>query len=153
MLRGVALAGTIPGPLVIVTQFVAFVGAWQHPGAMPPLLAATLAALLATWMTFAPSFFYILVGGPFLQRLVRIRALQGALRAISVAVVGVMIDFALWFGGRMLFPAQRLERPDWFVLVVGLAALAALMRLRVSVPVLLGACAILGLLYRLIPSS
>jgi chromate transporter len=149
MLHGVALAGTIPGPLVIVTQFVAFVGAWHQPGGMPPLLAATLAALLATWVTFAPSFFYILVGGPFLRRLLQLRALQGALRAISAAVVGVMIDFALWFGGRMLFPTQRLEQPDWFVLLVGLGALAALMRFRVSVPALLGVCALLGVACRI----
>jgi chromate transporter len=149
MLHGVALAGTIPGPLVIVTQFVAFVGAWHHPGGMPRLLAATLAALLTTWVTFAPSFFYILVGGPLLHRLVRLRVLQGALRAISAAVVGVMIDFALWFGGRLLFPAQRLERPDWFVLVVGAAALFGLVRFRLSMPALLAICAVLGVVYRL----
>jgi chromate transporter len=116
---------------------------------MPPLLAATLAALLTTWVTFVPSFFYILVGGPFLQRLIRLHRLQGALRAISAAVVGVMIDFALWFGGKMLFPASRLEWPDWFVLVVGLCALVALMRFRVSIPALLGGCAVLGVIYNL----
>ena len=149
MLHGVALAGTIPGPLVIVTQFVAFVGAWHAPGSMPRLLTATLAALLTTWVTFAPSFFYIMVGGPFLQRLVRLRPLQGALRAISAAVVGVMTDFALWFGGRMLFPAQRLEQPDWFVVVVSAGALLALVRFRVSMPALLGICAVLGVIYRL----
>jgi chromate transporter len=64
-------------------------------------------------------------------------------------VVGVMIDFALWFGGRLLFPAQRLERPDWFVLVVGAAALFGLVRFRLSMPALLAICAVLGVVYRL----
>ena len=150
MLHGLALAGTIPGPLVIVVQFVAFVGAWHRPGLMPPLLAATLASLLATWMTFVPSFLYILIGGPFLQKLVRIRLLQGALRAISAAVIGVMIDFAVWFGRTVLFPAHAGRYPDAFVLVLGLLALGALMRFRVSVPALLGACAAAGILYRLL---
>jgi chromate transporter len=150
MLHGIALAGTIPGPLVIVVQFVAFVGAWHRPGLMPPLLAATLASLLASWMTFGPSFFYILVGGPFLQKLVRIQVLQGALRAISAAVIGVMIDFALWFGGTVLFPAREQKHLDAFVLVLSLFALAALMRFRVGIPVLLGACALAGVLFRLL---
>jgi len=151
MLHGVALAGTIPGPLVIVVQFIAFVGAWHQPGAMPPLLAATLAALLASWMTFAPSFLYILVGGPFLRRLLGLGFLQGALRAISAAVIGVMIDFAIWFGGQSLFPTRPWTQPDGFVLVVGLGALAALIRFRISVPALLGVCAVLGVIYRIIP--
>ena len=124
MLHGIALAGTIPGPLVIVVQFIAFVGAYHRPGLLPPLLAATLASLLATWVTFAPSFFYILVGGPFLQKLIRLRVLQGALRAISAAVIGVMIDFAIWFGATVLFPARQWSHPEPFVLVLGLAALA-----------------------------
>jgi chromate transporter len=153
ILHGVALAGTIPGPLVIVVQFVAFVGAWHQPGAMPPLLAATIASLLASWMTFAPSFFYILVGGPFLQQLLRVRFLQGALRTISAAVIGVMIDFALWFGGTVLFPARAGPHPDLFVLAVALGAMAALIRFRVSVPALLGACAVLGVLYRLLVAA
>jgi len=72
------------------------------------------------------------------------------LRAISAAVVGVMADFGLWFGGNVLFPAHRFSRPDVFVLVVGLGALFVLLRYRVSVPALLGGCAILGILYRLL---
>jgi chromate transporter len=148
MLHGFGLAETTPGPLVIVLQFVAFLGAWHHPGALPPLLAATLGSLLTTWVTFAPSFLYILVGAPFLERMIRLEFLQGALRAISAAVVGVMADFAIWFGGNLLFPAHRFTNPDFFVLVVGLGALAMLLRFRVSVPVLLGVCAVLGILYR-----
>jgi chromate transporter len=150
MLHGFALAETTPGPLVIVLQFVAFVGAWHQPGSLSPLLAATLGSLLTTWVTFAPSFLFILVGGPFLQRLVRLASLRGALRAIAAAVVGVMTDFALWFGGNVLFPDRHFSHPDWFVLAVGIAALAVLIRFRVSVPLLLAVCAGLGIVYRLI---
>ncbi len=150
IVHGVALAGTIPGPLVIVVQFVAFVSAWHQPGTMPPLLAATLASLLATWVTFAPSFFYVLVGGPFLRQLVRVRVLRGALRAISAAVIGVMVDFALWFGGTVLFPVRQWRHPDLFVLILGLVVLTVLIRFRISIPALLGTCAVLGVLYRLL---
>jgi chromate transporter len=150
MLHGFGLAETTPGPLVIVLQFVAFLGAWHQPGVLFPLLAATLGSLLTTWVTFAPSFLYILVGAPFLERLIRLEFLQGALRAISAAVVGVMADFGIWFGGNVLFPAHRFARPDFFVLVVGLGALFVLLRFRVSVPALLGGCAVLGILYRLL---
>jgi chromate transporter len=143
-------AETTPGPLVIVLQFVAFLGAWHHPGALSPLMAATLGSLLTTWVTFAPSFLYILVGAPFLERMIRLEFLQGALRAISAAVVGVMADFGIWFGGNVLFPTHRFTSPDFFVLVVGLGALAVLLRFRVSVPALLGSCALLGILYRLL---
>ena len=150
MLHGFGLAETTPGPLVIVLQFVAFLGAWHHPGALSPLMAATLGSLLTTWVTFAPSFLYILVGAPFLERMIRLEFLQGALRAISAAVVGVMADFGIWFGGNVLFPTHRFTSPDFFVLVVGLGALAVLLRFRVSVPALLGSCALLGILYRLL---
>jgi chromate transporter len=154
MLHGFGLAETTPGPLVIVLQFVAFLGAWHHPGVLSPLAAATLGSLLTTWVTFAPSFLYILVGAPFLERLIRLEFLQGALRAISAAVVGVMADFGIWFGGNVLFPARRYMQPDIFVLLVGLGALVVLLRFRVSVPALLGACAVLGILYRLlVPQS
>lgn len=104
--------------------------------------------MLTTWVTFAPSFLYILVGAPFLERMIRLEFLQAALRAISAAVVGVMADFGIWFGGNVLFPTHRFTRPDLFVLVVGLGALLVLLRFRVSVPALLGACAVLGILYR-----
>jgi chromate transporter len=150
MLHGFGLAETTPGPLVIVLQFVAFLGAWHQPGMLSPLLAATLGSLLTTWVTFAPSFLYILVGAPFLERLIRLEFLQGALRAISAAVVGVMADFGIWFGGNVLFPAHRFTQPDFFVLAVGVGALAVLLRFRVSVPALLGGCALLGMLYRLL---
>jgi chromate transporter len=135
MLHGFGLAETTPGPLVIVLQFVAFLGAWHQ---------------LTSWVTFAPSFLYISVGAPFLERMIRLEFLQGALRAISAAVVGVMADFGLWFGGNVLFPSHRFTQPDVFVLVVWLGALFVLLRFRVSVPALLGACAVLGILYRLV---
>jgi chromate transporter len=145
MLHGFALAETTPGPLVMVLQFVGFLGAWNQPGSLPPLAAATLGSLLTTWVTFSPSFLFILVGAPFVDRLTRIPALQAALKAVSAAVVGVMASFALWFGSRALFPHPQAP-PDLFVLLVGLGALLALCLTRLRVMSLLGICAGLGIL-------
>ena len=150
MLHGLALAETTPGPLIMVLQFVGFVGAWHQPGALSPLTAATLGSLLTTWVVFAPSFFFILVGAPFVQRLTRIAGLQSALQAISAAVVGVMANFALWFGGHALFPNHRIAQPDLFVLVVGAGALIAFYRTRIGVIPVLAICSALGVLDRLL---
>jgi chromate transporter len=73
MLDGLGLAETIPGPLIMVTQFVGFLGGWNHPGQLPPLLAATIGALVTTWTTFTPCFLWIFLGGPYIEKC---RALQ-----------------------------------------------------------------------------
>ena len=147
MLHGFALAETTPGPLVMVLQFVGFLAAWHQPGSLSPLSAATLGSLLTTWVTFAPSFLFILAGAPFVERLIQIPALQSALQAISAAVVGVMANFAFWFGSRAIVPHAG-GQPDLFVLLVGLGALAALSWSRISVVPLLAICAGLGMLVR-----
>ena len=149
MLHGFALAETTPGPLVMVLQFVGFLGGWAQPGSLRPLTAATLGSLLTTWVTFAPSFLFILTAAPFVQRVTQVPALQAALRAISAAVVGVMAHFAFWFGSRALFPGHS-SRPDWFVLAVGLGALLALSCTRIGVVALLAICAGLGILHALL---
>jgi chromate transporter len=150
MLHGLALAETTPGPLIMVLQFVGFLGAWHQPGFLSPLLAATLGSLLTTWVTFAPSFLFILIGGPFVQRMTRIASWQAVLQAVSAAVVGVIANFALWFGGQALFPQHRLSEPDLFVLVIGAAALIALFRSRIGVIPLLAGCALAGIAYRIL---
>ena len=97
MLDGLGLAETTPGPLIMVTQFVGFMAAYRNPGALRPMLAGTLGGLLTTWVTFAPCFLWIFLGAPFIERLRGDRALSGALSAVTAAVVGVILNLAVWF--------------------------------------------------------
>lgn len=150
MLHGFGLAETTPGPLIMVLQFVGFLGAWHHPGALSPLTAATLGSFITSWVTFAPSFLFILVGAPFVERLGQITAIQSVLGAISAAVVGVMANFALWFAWHAVFPAGSMAHPDLFLLAVSLGAFAALNLWKADVTLLIGLCAALGLIYRTI---
>ena len=88
MMDGLGLAETTPGPLIMVVQFVGFVGAWQHPDGLPPLLAATLGALLTTWVTFTPCFLWVFLGGPYIERLRGNKKLAAVLSTITAAIVG-----------------------------------------------------------------
>jgi chromate transporter len=142
MLHGFGLAETTPGPLIMVLQFVGFMGAWKYPGQLSPLLAATCGSLLTTWVTFAPSFLFILAGAPYVERLVQLKALQSALTGVSAAVVGVMANFALWFAWQAVLPSPG--HVDWFVVAVSLGAFLALLVWQVDVILLIGACATLG---------
>lgn len=134
MLDGLGLAETTPGPLILVTQFVGFLGAMRH-GGDPALLYATLGALLTTWVTFLPCFLWIFAGAPHVEKLRGNRFLSAALAAITAAVVGVIASLALWFGLNLLFsetlrvnvPGVNLLLPvltsvDW--IMAGLVALA-----------------------------
>jgi chromate transporter len=103
MVRGLALAETTPGPLIMVVQFVAFVGAYRHAGSLNPWAAAVLAALVTTWVTFVPCFLFILLGAPYVEGLRGNRALSAALTGITAAVVGVIADLAVYFAVHTLF--------------------------------------------------
>ncbi len=103
MLDGLGMAETTPGPLVMVLQFVGFMGALRDAGTLPPLLAATLGGLLATWVTFAPCFLWIFWGAPHIERLRGNKAIAGALSAITAAVVGVILNLAIWFAVHTIF--------------------------------------------------
>ena len=103
MVRGLALAETTPGPLIMVVQFVAFVGAYRSPGDLDPWVAATIAALLVTWVTFVPCFLFILLGAPYVERLRGNRALSTALTGITAAVVGVIANLAVYFALHTIF--------------------------------------------------
>jgi len=148
MLDGLGLAETTPGPLIMVLQFVGFLGGWHHPGTLPPLLAASLGALITTWTTFVPCFLWIFLGAPHIEQLRGNVKLTTGLSAVTAAVVGVVMNLAVWFGQHTLFPGAN--QIDWFVLVVALAAFAGLWRWKWNIiPVVLGAGA-LGCLYRAI---
>lgn len=158
MVRGLALAETTPGPLIMVVQFVAFVGAYRDPGSLNPWVAAFIGALLTTWVTFVPCFLFIFLGAPYVERLRGNRSLSAALTGITAAVVGVIANLAVYFALHTLFetssertwgplridlPALSSVRP--VSLVIAVAALLMVFRLRWSVLRTLGACAALGL--------
>jgi chromate transporter len=148
MIDGLALAETTPGPLIMVLQFVGFMGGWHHPGALPPLLAATLGALITTWVTFVPCFLWIFLGAPYIERLRGNPRLSAALAAVTAAVVGVILNLAVWFGLHVIFPAGR--GVDWFALIVCAIAFIGMLRWRWDVvPVVIGSGAF-GLIYRLV---
>ncbi|MEP6974071.1 MAG: chromate efflux transporter [Spartobacteria bacterium] len=147
MMDGLGLAETTPGPLIMVLQFVGFMGGWNHPGGLAPIVAATAGALLTTWVTFVPCFLWIFLGAPYIERLRGNLRLTAALSTITAAVVGVVLNLAVWFGMHALFPAGA--GIDWFAFVVALVAFVGMLHWRWQIiPVVLGTGA-LGLLYHL----
>jgi len=123
---GLGLAETTPGPLIMVLQFVGFMAGWNHPEGMTPLGSATLGALVTTYVTFLPCFFYILLGAPYVESLRGNRSLTSALSGITAAVVGVILNLAVLFGLAVLLPGGQGHAPDWFALALALAAFAVL---------------------------
>jgi len=163
MLDGLGMAETTPGPLIQVVQFVGFLAAWRHPGALEPWVAGVLATLLTTWVTYAPCFLWIFVGAPWVEDLRESRWLRGALGAITAAVVGVIANLALWFSLHVLFAVVSTWRlgplalfvPEWPTLDPAAAAIAvgaaiATLRFGVGILPLLGTCAALGAAWRLL---
>jgi chromate transporter len=120
MLDGLGLAEAKPGPLIMVVQFVGFLGGWNQSGALSPFWAATLGAMLATWVTFVPCFLWIFLGAPHIEQLRGHVGLHHALTAVTAAVVGVVLNLAVWFGWHVFVP--QAGAPDW--LAVGLAGIA-----------------------------
>jgi chromate transporter len=146
MLDGLGLAETTPGPLIMVLQFVGFVGAWHHPGPLPPLTSATLGALMTTWTTFVPCFLWIFLGAPHIEQLHGHRGLTTTLSAVTAAVVGVILNLAIWFGWHVVAPRPGVFDP--FALILGLVIFAGLVKWNWNVvPVVLGSAAI-GVLYK-----
>lgn len=134
MLAGLGMAESTPGPLIQVVQFVGYMAAHGEPGALPPVLAGVLASIVVTWVTFAPCFLWILVGAPYAEGLRGRPALAAALSTITAAVVGVILNLALWFGAHTLFATisevrgfgMRLLVPQWSSLDVRALAIALL---------------------------
>jgi len=148
MMDGLGLAETTPGPLIMVLQFVGFIGAWQHPEGLSPLLAGTLGALITTWATFTPCFLWIFLGGPHIEQLRGNVKLTTALSAITAAVVGVVMNLAVWFALNALFPARAAI--DWFAAVLSAIAFIGILRWKWDIiPVVLGS-GLLGLIYKFV---
>jgi chromate transporter len=143
MLDGLGLAETTPGPLIMVLQFVGFLGAWHHPGFLPPLLSATAGALITTWTTFVPCFLWIFLGAPHIEQLRGNVRLSTALSAVTAAVVGVILNLAVWFARQVMFPATG--GVDWFIVLVSAVTFAGIWKWKWDmIPVVFGA-GLLGL--------
>lgn len=146
MAQGLGLAESTPGPLIMVTQYVGFVGAWRDAGPYPPLLYGVLGGLITTYVTFLPSFLLIFLGAPHIDALGRDRRIAGALTAITAAVVGVIANLAVFFGGHVLLRDGRL---DAFAVTLALAAFVAIQRFRVPIFYAVPAGALVGMAWRL----
>ena len=158
MLDGLGMAETTPGPLIMVLQFVGFLGAFRDAGWESSLLAGTLGGLLATWVTFAPCFAWIFLGAPFMEGLRSNRALSAALTAVTAAVVGVILNLAIWFAihvvwrevfrieaGPLSIEVPRLASIDWAAAALSALALVAVFRLKLGMAAVIGGAALLGI--------
>jgi chromate transporter len=159
MLDGLGMAETTPGPLIMVLQFVGFMAAYRAPGTLPPLAAGTVGGLLATWVTFTPCFLWIFLGAPYIERLRGNKALAGALSAITAAVVGVILNLAIWFAIHSIFRETRpfrgygfsIDVPvpaslDPWALALSVGAVIAIFRFKAGMIPTLIACSAIGVL-------
>src|ERR1700720_2386937 len=163
MLDGLGMAETTPGPLIMVLQFVGFMAAYRDPGSLSPMMAGTLGGLLATWVTFTPCFLWIFLGAPFVEVLRGNKAVNGALSAITAAVVGVVLNLAIWFalhsifreltpvrGYGVSFDAPVLTSVDPWALALAVAAAIAIFRFKVGMIPTLAACCCAGVVLHLV---
>jgi len=148
MIDGLGLAETTPGPLIMVVQFIGFMAGWNNPGALNPIWAGLIGSLIATYFTFLPSFLFILLGGPYIEKFRGNKKLAAVLSAITAAVVGVVLNLAVWFGIQVLFPAHG--QVNWFGIVISVASFAALQWLRVGMITIIISAGAIGLLGKLL---
>ena len=148
---------------ILVLQFVGFLAAWRAPGLLDPLLAACLGALLTTWVTFAPCFLWIFPGATYVEALRGNRTISAALSAITAAVVGVVMNLALWFALHVVFREVHtvdlfgfgpdlpvLGSIDWQAAFLTAAAMVAMLGFKVNMVATLAGCAVIGVLLRLL---
>ena len=160
MLDGLGMAETTPGPLIMVVQFVGFMGAYRAPGSLDPLLAGVLGSVVTSWVTFAPCFLWIFLGAPYIEKLRNNKALTTALTGITAAIVGVILNLAVWFCLHTLFGEVndtrlgilKLSVPiwttiDWAATGLALAATVAVFRFHVGMLKLIAGTASFGILY------
>jgi chromate transporter len=166
MLVGLGFAETTPGPLISVVEFVGFLAAFRHPGSLDPALAGILGGFLAMWEIFVPPFIWIFLGGPYVEALIGNKSLNAALSAITAAVVGVILNLAVWFALHTIFARVLLlhrfglslavpivASVHWPMLVLSLAAIVAMFRFRAGMITTFAACSATGVVYYLIAGS
>ncbi len=158
MVDGLSMAETTPGPLIMVLQFVGFMGAYRNPGPFSPLVGGILGSVVTVWVTFVPCFFWIFLGAPYIERLRGQRLLSSALSAITAAVVGVVLNLAVWFALHTLFAevgeswsyGVRWQIPRWETIrpaACGIAAVALVLTFyaKKGMAVTLATSAVLGI--------
>ncbi|HOG04453.1 MAG TPA: chromate transporter, partial [Accumulibacter sp.] len=152
MIDGLALGETTPGPLIMVVAFVGFVGGYGKAffGPESLFLAGAMAASLVTWFTFLPSFVFILAGGPLVESTHNDLKFTAPLTAITAAVVGVILNLALFFGYHVLWPKGLSGTFDWVSALIAVAAGVALFRYKLNVIPVIAICAVTGLLVRMV---
>lgn len=163
MLDGLGLAETTPGPLILVLQFVGFLGAYRNPGGLDPMVAGVLGSALTVWVTFVPCFLFIFLGAPYIEALRANQSLKTAMSSITAAVVGVVLNLAAWFALNTIFGSLRdvyvlgahLKLPDIAStnvpsLIIAIAAMLALFRFRIGMIYTIAGCAGLGVAYHVI---
>lgn len=162
MLDGLGLAETTPGPLIMVVQFVGFLGAFRHPAGLSPMLAGVLGSFVTVWVTFVPCFLWIFLGAPYIEALRNNRSLHAALSAITAAVVGVILNLSLWFALHVVFRqvndtafgplwllVPELASIDFAAAALASVAMLAMLRFHLGLPKTLTACALLGGIWKL----
>ncbi|MBI3709915.1 MAG: chromate efflux transporter [Proteobacteria bacterium] len=147
MLNGLALAETTPGPLILVLQYVGFFAGWHNPVGNSAAAAAVVGAALTTYVTFLPSYLFILAAAPYIAGLHENKAASSALGAITAAVVGVIMNLAVFLATAVFLPSAG--RVDWFAMAVAIVAFVAMMRWQIAIHWLVVAGAAIGLVYRL----
>jgi chromate transporter len=163
MLDGLGLAETTPGPLILVLQFVGFLGAYRNPGGLDPMLAGVLGSTLTIWVTFVPCFLFIFLGATYIESLRANQSLKTAMSCITAAVVGVVLNLAVWFALNTIFGSLRdayflgahlqipvLDTINVPSLVIAIVALLALFRFKISMIYTIAVCAALGMAYHVI---
>ncbi|MEW6127558.1 MAG: chromate efflux transporter [Acidobacteriota bacterium] len=147
---GLALAETTPGPLIMVLQFIGFMSGWNNPDGLSQTTAGVISALITTYTTFLPSFMFILLGAPYIEKLRENHSLTSALSGVTAAVVGVILNLALVFGLAVIFPSGRLSDINWFAAIMSIAAFIALYRFKIDVLWVVLAGGAIGLLFSLL---
>jgi chromate transporter len=142
MIDGLGLAETTPGPLIMVVQFVGFMAGWNYSGSWSPVIGGLIGSLVATYFTFLPCFLFIFLGGPYIEKFRENTKLSAALSSITAAVVGVVLNLAVWFGLQVLIPGDGSF--NWFAAVIGLAAFMSIQWLKVGMIPVIAASGVIG---------
>src|SRR5919107_3234090 len=151
MVQGLGLAESTPGPLIMVTEYVGFFGAWNNPGPFDPLLYATLGAAITTYVTFLPCFLFIFLLAPYIELLANDTRLRAILTGVTAAVVGVIANLAVFFATQVLFPdGISLAGLDIFALVVAVVSFVVLQRFKVPIYLMVPAGALVGMAWTLL---